>query len=407
MAEWVKLHSKISESEDFAALQAADPNAALLFLMSLPIAAPWGILPRSAAVFRGRVAPMFDLSLSQVETCLRLVLDQGMYLEYTDRDGKSHLYVTAWTQNQARQWDRVGPPPCDLPPAWEPPADIARAIAVSSKARRWLTVETLETHLQDAESKTRLRLILDQSETSLPREVRGRGERLETPTTNDLLPEADAPGDQIDPSLFPEEPIHQPDIDPKPKRTPAKRTVRPDDEVTADIAAQRTRLPTGCEDLLDAFLDIFAQANKSGSMARTRELTITTELADKAQRDGITTDALRHGLTAAIGKGAANVNYVVKAANGYDPEQHAQHLPTVGGNGRRFITCSDGTRVYENSEGWGYTQDLSVAEAQRAGIWNPRTGCTTEPSRGFCCDDGWFYSSRDDGSMYQDRRWRQ
>jgi len=52
MAEWVKLHAKITESEDFAALQAADPNAALLFLMSLPIAAPWGILPRSAAVLR-------------------------------------------------------------------------------------------------------------------------------------------------------------------------------------------------------------------------------------------------------------------------------------------------------------------------------------------------------------------
>jgi len=30
MAEWVKLHAKITESEDFAALQAADPNAALL-----------------------------------------------------------------------------------------------------------------------------------------------------------------------------------------------------------------------------------------------------------------------------------------------------------------------------------------------------------------------------------------
>jgi hypothetical protein len=217
------------------------------------------------------------------------------------------------------------------------------------------------------------------------------------------LPEADAPGGESEPTLFAEEPIH----DPQPKRTASKRSARPDDEVAADIAAQRARIPTGCEDLLEAFMDMVAGTNKSGSMARTRELTLTTELADKAKRDGISTDALRHGLTAAIGKGAANVNYVVKAANGYDPAQHAQHIPTAGGNGRRFITCSDGTRVYENSEGWGYTQDLAVAEAQRVGIWNPRTGCTTEPSRGFCCDDGWFYSSRDDGSMQQDRRWRQ
>lgn len=76
-------------------------------------------------------------------------------------------------------------------------------------------------------------------------------------------------------------------------------------------------------------------------------------------------------------------------------------------NGKLFITCSDGSKLWEDSPNWGLSQELGVAEAKAEGIWNQRTGCTTVPSRGFCCDDGWYYDSRDDGSMYQARRWGQ
>lgn len=404
MAEWVKLHAKIAESEDFAALQAADPNAALLFLMSLPIAAPWGILPRSAAVFRGRVAPMFDLSLSQVETCLRLVLDQCMYREYTDRDGKAHMYVTAWTQNQARQWDRVGPPPCDLPPAWEPPADIARAIAVSSKAKRWLTVETLEAHLQDAESKTRLRLVLDQSKTSLPKRGRGRGESPETPTTNDILPEpAIAVPAQSEPDTS-EQP-DQPAEPPAPKRSKrqrdADRKAKDEAALQTAIDAARADLPPELLPTLDAWLSNLASHNDSGTMTTGRALSETTQFANLVHAHGLTTAAIQHGVAAALEKsdrsdgrdGITSVVYVRKAALNFDPSAKP------GGNGKakpreEFLLTRWGKR-YPASE-WSPGEANHVAWMKADDNWDPETGRTLRPVPTFCCVDGFFYPG--DGS---------
>lgn len=345
MADWVKLHAKITESEDIAALQAQDPNAALLFLMSLPVAAPWGILPRSPAVFRGRVTPMFDLSLDQVETCLRLVIDKGMYREYTDRDGKAHLYVTTWTQNQTRQWDRVGAPPCDLPPNWEPPEDIAKAIATSTRARRWLTAETLEAHLQDAESKTRLRQVIDESKTSLPREGEERGEK-ESPETphdsNDLLPEPAFAGPgpaELDPLDDPDQP-DAPEETPAPKLTKkqqkAERLANQEAALQASIAAIRSDLPPELLPTLDAWLANLASHNASGSMTTGRTLSATTEFANLVHLQGLTVAAIQHGVAAALGKvdskddkpGITSIGYVLSAAKGYKPDG-ARASPTL------------------------------------------------------------------------------
>ncbi|MDI9548438.1 MAG: hypothetical protein QM346_12655 [Chloroflexota bacterium] len=401
MAEWVKLHAKIAESEDLAALHAADPTAALLFLMSLPVAAPWGILPRAPAVYAGRVAPMLGVGLDKAETCLRLIIDRGMYQEYTDRDGKAHLYVTAWMQNQTRQWERVCPPPCDLPPNWDPPEDIAKALQASVRMKRWLTVEALESHLQDAESKTRLRLVLDQSKTSLTREERERqrpldvrlGDNVNT-NGNDLLSES------ADDAL-PDAAIDAPPADP-PATTPKRkqRKAMTDDEAESMIALARADLPPGCLDLVETLMDLVAAQNKTGRMALSREATLTTDLADKCKRDGIGTDALRHGLTAAIAKGAANINYVIKAANGYDPARASPGQPSR--NGKAFQLMSNGSRCYV--EDWSLTQQHYIAIWQAEGVWDAHTGCTTEPRTGACCNDGWYYANDDNGTLQRERR---
>lgn len=184
--------------------------------------------------------------------------------------------------------------------------------------------------------------------------------------------------------------------------TRKQRKAMTDDEAEAMIALARADLPPGCLDLVETLMDLFAAENKTGKMALSREAMLTADLADKCKRDGIGTDALRYGLAAAISKGAANVNYVIKAANGWVPG-----TDRPSSNGKLFITCSDGSKLWEDSPNWGLSQELGVAEAKAEGIWNQRTGCTTVPSRGFCCDDGWYYDSRDDGSMYQARRWGQ
>lgn len=393
MAEWVKLHAKIAESEDFAALQAADPNAALLFLMSLPIAAPWGILPRSAAVFRGRVAPMFDLSLSQVETCLRLVLDQGMYREYTDRDGKAHLYVTTWTQNQTRQWGRVGPPPCDLPPAWEPPADIARAIAVSSKAKRWLTVETLEAHLQDAESKTRLRLVLDQSETSLPKRGRGRGESPETPYVNDsTLPAAD---------VVPDDPFEDARPQPVEQEQPtAQAATAEKPEQSATPGRAETPEQAAIHRLWDAFELPGKPSPEKGEkpgyssvllLVQTHGIPLLDQLSAHVQADP----------TARLPDGAKPWPWFCKTARAYLGAPWKWD-GTGNGNGdarkakprEEFILTRWGKR-YPASE-WSPGEANHVAWMKAEDNWDPETGRTLRPVPTFCCVDGYFYPG--DGS---------
>ncbi len=164
MSQWARLHVETSESEDIAALQAKDPNAALLFLMGMPHAMPWGVLPGAPALFRAKVCPLFDVSLSTVETCLRLIIDSGMMIGYTDSRGKPLVYYAAWNRYQgSQQWSRVGPPPHDLPPDWEPPANIAQALRDAAREKRPLTADAIEARLLTAESKTRLRLVLEES----------------------------------------------------------------------------------------------------------------------------------------------------------------------------------------------------------------------------------------------------
>lgn len=402
MAEWVKLHSKITESEDIAALQAQDPNAALLFIMSLPVAAPWGILPRSPAVFRGRVAPMFDLSLSEIETCLRLVIDRGMYQEYTDRDGKAHLYVTTWTQNQTRQWDRVGAPPCDLPPKWEPPEDIAKAIEVSTRARRWLTAEALEAHLQDAESKTSLRQVLDLSKTSLPREGEGEEreekETPETPTPNNLtLPAEDvAPEDLFaDPfdDIPPAEPA-QPERPTPPTATPDKPS-RPETPEQAAIhrlwdAFELPGVPTPAKGCKPPYSSVLL-------LVQTHGIPLLDQLSAHVTADP----------TARLPDGAKPWPWFCKQARAYlsapwkwDCSETGGRSPAGRRDQKRYCQLSDGSRDYEDE--WTMTQQVGIAELLAEGNWNSGTGCTKTPARGWCCDDGWYYGS----TGQAERQWR-
>ena len=104
MADWAKLHGKISESEDFTAVLNESPLAASLFLMGLPKAAPWGVLPGTAFAFKAKVCPMAQASLDEIQTALRLLEDHSMLTAYTGRNGKPLVYYSAWNDHQDRQW---------------------------------------------------------------------------------------------------------------------------------------------------------------------------------------------------------------------------------------------------------------------------------------------------------------
>jgi hypothetical protein len=157
---WAKLHAKVAESEDLMLLHSRNPNAALLFLLAIPQAAPWGILPALPALFRARVCPLFDLSLEQIAECIALIIAQGCFTSYTDRDGKPLIYLTTWNEYQSRQWSRVGPPQYDLPPNWQPPEGIEKGLNEAIHLGRRLTLTALEERLQDDQSRANLRAVL-------------------------------------------------------------------------------------------------------------------------------------------------------------------------------------------------------------------------------------------------------
>jgi len=68
-----------------------------------------------------------------------------------------------------------------------------------------------------------------------------------------------------------------------------------------------------------------------------------------------------------------------------------------------FQLLNDGTRCY--ADDWNLTQQYYIGEWQREGVWDARTGCTTQPRTGACCTDGWYYANDDSGTLQQERRW--
>lgn len=57
--------------------------------------------------------------------------------------------------------------------------------------------------------------------------------------------------------------------------------------------------------------------NKSGEISHAALATILADLLEKQNRYALSPDAMRHGFSAAIGKGVWNDNYIIEAAKGY------------------------------------------------------------------------------------------
>jgi len=404
---YAKLYAKAGENPDIGELLEDDPLAVSLFFLAIARADVYGILPADPRRFRARVAPAAALSSATVAQSLHNLESHGLVRRYTASDGTELLHIVHYSDYQDVRWaNRIGPPEYELPPWWEPPEaflayleslDLSR-VRGEDKRKKWVVLRERYCSATVALRENNPRQNTEHR-TQNTEDVNGNVNVNGNTDVNDLLSES------ADDAL-PDAAIDAPPADP-PATTPKRkqRKAMTDDEAESMIALARADLPPGCLDLVETLMDLVAAQNKTGRMALSREATLTTDLADKCKRDGIGTDALRHGLTAAIAKGAANINYVIKAANGYDPARASPGQPSR--NGKLFITLSDGTRCYEDSPNWSYGMEIGIGEARAEGIWNQRTGCTTVPSRGFCCDDGWFYDSRDDGSMYQARRWRQ
>ena len=390
---YAKLYAKAAENPDIGELLEDDPLAVSLFFLAIARADVYGILPADPRRFRARVAPAAALSSATVAQSLHNLESHGLVRRYTASDGTELLHIVHYSDYQDVRWaNRIGPPEYELPPWWEPPEaflayleslDLSR-VRGEDKRKKWVVLRERYCSATVALRENNPRQNTEHR-TQNTEDVNGNTD------VNDLLSES------ADDAL-PDAAIDAPPADP-PATTPKRkqRKAMTDDEAESMIALARADLPPGCLDLVETLMDLVAAQNKSGRMALSREATLTTDLADKCKRDGIGTDALRHGLTAAIAKGAANINYVIKAANGYDP---ARASPSR--NGKAFQLMSNGSRCYV--EDWSLTQQHYIAIWQAEGVWDAHTGCTTEPRTGACCNDGWYYANDDNGTLQRERR---
>lgn len=419
MKSWSRIHRDCSDSRRLSELLARHPFADALFWRLKAwcddygrfLADPMKVLSKVA----GRAAIEFGLPLATVAEALDVLEELNLIRRY-EVDGELYLELVDYDKHDAPLWLNVSRPEYPAPSWWTPPPSLV-AFLCENLSKRNVTLarygidETncppeLRAHLTPVEQT--VEPLLSGAEQTVQQTVQQTVEQPVQHTRPTLtLDQDNTKGNdsmsEAAPCASPDAAIDAPVSDPPPPKAKRKqRTAMTDDDAASMIALARADLPPGCLDLVETLMDLAAAENKTGKMALSREAMLTADLADKCKRDGIGTDALRYGLAAAISKGAANVNYVIKAANGWVPG-----ADRPSSNGKLFVTCSDGSKLWEDSPNWGLSQEMGVAEAKAEGIWNQRTGCTTVPSRGFCCDDGWYYDSRDDGSMYQARRWGQ
>ena len=127
MARWAKLHDKVSESYDFAEAHRRDPNAALLFLLALPHADVYGILPGHPRLLH-KVCALLDLTDEQISDAFAVLHDLGLVVCYEDSHERPLVCVVNYGTHQDVRWDRIAPPAHELPPGWTPPADLLATV---------------------------------------------------------------------------------------------------------------------------------------------------------------------------------------------------------------------------------------------------------------------------------------
>lgn len=149
MARWAKVSGCISASTDYASLFADNPKAAAVFLMCLPHADPYGLLPGDPDVFVGLVCP--KLRIRNPETLLDAMERAGVIERYADSRGHPLVWVRKYHEHQTVNWERVGPPESELPPDWALPEELVSAVSrpmqkdrrgASLPLRQWLNQYT-------------------------------------------------------------------------------------------------------------------------------------------------------------------------------------------------------------------------------------------------------------------------
>ena len=136
---YTKLHHETCEDERLAALADEDPELIVIWHYLLAGAAPWGRFPAAPRLLKARLCPLVDrLDADKLGRPVDRLIEAGMLTRCScPWRGDECLAVTHFSRwnGAGRQYHRMGKPEFGPSPAWEPPADLLRYLAMVAKGR--------------------------------------------------------------------------------------------------------------------------------------------------------------------------------------------------------------------------------------------------------------------------------
>jgi len=357
VARWAKLHDKVSESYDFAEAHRRDPNAALLFLLALPHADVYGILPGHPRLLH-KVCALLDLTDDQLDAAFRVLHEIGLVICYLDSKQRPLVCIVNYGTHQDVRWDRVAPPTHELPPGWTPPNDLKEACK----------------KYPECEVAAWLRQACGSGPGVVPEDS-----RLDTDTEEDTEAETDPTGGT-------------PPAAGVASGKPMNLKLMGSPDPPADLVAAREKAKPEGVQFAVALWALFRQEG-------TPPKTVFAATGKFCKRHGerwrvfvdTITDTDLHGAEAET----KLVGLVIDAEPEnkrftWDPEKQGVAPRATG---QRFYTDSAGTRVYERDWDPDDAADLSrdIAAHVAAGNWDAKRGATKTPVAGWVCTDGHWY----------------
>jgi hypothetical protein len=188
---WVKWYDAVSDSCDWADAANANPKAAILFVMMLPNADPYGIISGQLSYLRGSICQYLAWSERAIGQALAVLEQIGMVVCYQDGRGHPLIYIPKYHEHQSIPWERVGPPRHDLPPGWLVPDSLPAAM-LKNPSRIML-------EWWNEYSQTTLGVVTDPSESTPSSRARTRSSLLSSGLVSSESEEA-APVPEPDPA---------------------------------------------------------------------------------------------------------------------------------------------------------------------------------------------------------------
>ena len=137
MPRWAKISDAIAEDITVADMlsTAKESRALALFLMSLPRADAYGVLPGEPRLFKARVCPAAQLSEGRIVEVINILEQQRLVVPF-ENDSGSHLYIRNYHRYQEIRWDRVGVPEIVMPEDWPPPPALIAWLSDQDKQKQ-------------------------------------------------------------------------------------------------------------------------------------------------------------------------------------------------------------------------------------------------------------------------------